>query len=152
MKKNIYDESEKVYKNIFPLESEKKVSIPDKKLKVERELKRGRYQIIYKKEDHKSFNVKRVKNKKVYVNVDGQKKPLVINRVSTNIKQGTIAFDVTIIDNPIPLVIVGYALLGTVVAGSTGFLLHEVNESSKTLLPLLIVGGGLYLFMVVRKR
>jgi len=152
MKKDIYKDSEEVYKNIFPLPKNKKLSIPDKMLKVERTLKRGRYQIVYKKEDNKSFNLKPVKNKKVFVNVDGEQKPLVINGVSQNIKDGTVTFDVTVLQNPIPLIIVGYALLGTVFATTTGFMLHEVNETSKTLLPLLLVGGGIYIFMVIKKR
>ena len=154
MKKDIYEESSKIYKkeNIFPLDREPKLTIPDKMLKIERSLKRGRYQITYKNENKKPFEFKPVKNKRIFVNVNAEKKPMVINDVRRNIKDATVTFDVTVVENPIPLLIIGYALLGTVFAGTTGFMLHEVNETSKTLLPLLIVGGGIYLFMVIKKR
>ena len=108
------------------------------------------YKIVYKNDSGKPFTIKSVKNLKVFANVDGEKKPIIIHDVRSNDRESTVTFDITIVKNPIPLLILGYALLGTVVAGSTGFMLHEVNETSKTLLPLLIAGAGVYLFIIKR--
>lgn len=105
---------------------------------------RGNYQFVYSGEVPPGY--RNITGETLQAQHNGQNKQIKVNRMRVLPKQNQVIFDFTVVENPIPLVIVGYTLLFGGALGVTGWALTEANDFIDKALPIITIGGLFYMY------
>lgn len=110
-------------------------------------LTKGKYRIKW--ESSKILDKREITNTKTFISVDGIEKQIAVD--SIKIDGNSVISEINILQNPIPLLMVGYAILG--IAGLTAgtFFVSEVNELADNTGNLLIIGGVILVIINYKK-
>jgi len=126
-------------------EHDKKITNPDMS---QIELKRGKYSIIW--ETGKTIKFVKFTDKNIIVKIDDKNKRVKVHSITEN--KGKINTVITVIDNPIPLLLIGYAVLGLAGLTAGAFFVSEVNELSDNLTNAAIIGGVVYVLYLFKDK
>jgi hypothetical protein len=110
-------------------------------------LNKGRYILKYIGNNN-STPINNIVGRTIPINYEGQTKTVYINNVYTAGKD--LFVDINVIENPAPLIIVAYVLLGALGAGATGYAFSQIKETAIELKPFLFLGAGVFLISFVK--
>jgi hypothetical protein len=116
---------------------------PDLDSKKFGDLTKGRYRIKW--EGSKNLDERIINKSRTIISVDGIKKQVLIH--SIKIKGTEVIADISILQNPIPLIMVGYAILGVAGLTAGSFFVSEVNELASNTMPLIMIGGAIFIII-----
>ena len=111
------------------------------KARFERNLTKGKWRIKW--ESTKKLDPVKFANESTVINVDGIEKRVKIH--SMEVKDNYVIAEINILENPIPLLLVGYAILGVAGLSAGGFFISEVNELTSNTGSWVLIGGAFYL-------
>ena len=113
-------------------------------------LETGRYKLTYSI-DTIPIDYKDISGIELHPTHLGKQKTIYVNSMDVDYEKSKVTYDITIKDNPLPLIIIGGALAGAALFGAFGYALDEVQETADQFAPYLIVGALIFLYYVYKR-